>query len=82
MPPSTKTSPPIKTPTRSSIYSRRGTRSTTTPPTLLPITGTPGTAITTTASAGAGSIRVYLAIAVFIYINIVYKQVTNIAKDI
>jgi hypothetical protein len=74
--------PLIKTPTYSSTHGRRGTRSTTAPLTLLPIASILGTAITTTASASAGSIRVYLAIAISIYINIVYKRVTNIAKDI
>ena len=42
----------------------------------------PGTTIAATTSAGAGSVRVYLAIAVSTRINIVYKRVTNIAKDI
>jgi hypothetical protein len=37
---------------------------------------------TTTASTSTRSVRVYLAIAISIRVNIVYKQVTNIAKDI
>ena len=74
--------PPIRTPTYSSIYSRRGTHSTAAPLTLSLITSTPSTTITTTASAGTRSIRVYLAIAISTCINIVYKRVTNIAKDI
>ena len=82
MPPPTKTSPPIKAPTYSSIHGRRGTRSTAAPLTLSPIASTLGAAVTTTASASTGSVRVYLAIAVSIRINIVYKRVTNIAKDI
>jgi hypothetical protein len=39
-------------------------------------------ATTTTASTSIEYIRVYLAIAISIYINIVYKQVINIVKDI
>ena len=73
MPPPTKTSPPIKTPTCSSTYSRRGSRSTAAPLTLLLITSTLGAAITATASASIESVRVYLAITVSVYINIVYK---------
>jgi len=41
-----------------------------------------GAAITATTFASTGSIRVYLAIAIFTRINIVYKQVINIAKDV
>jgi len=81
-PPPTKTSPPIKTPTRSSTRGYRGTRSTAAPLTLLPITGTPGAAIATTTSTGTESVRVYLAIAVSARVNIVCKWVTNIAKDV
>ena len=63
---------------------RRGTRPTVAPLIFSPIVSTPGTAITATAStsAGTGSIRVYLAITIFTRINIVYKRVTNIVKDI
>ena len=82
MPPPTKTSPPIKTPTYSSTHSRRGTRSTAAPLTLLLIASTLGTAITATASASTGSVGVYLVIAVSTRINIVRKRVTDIAKDI
>ena len=60
--------PLIKTPTYSSIYNYRGTRSTITPLTLLLITSTPGSTNTTT--AGTEYIRVYLVIAIFIRINI------------
>jgi len=74
MPPlPTKPSPPIKTPTYSSTHSRRVTRSTAAPLTLLPITSTLGAAITVTTFASTESVRVYLAITVSIYINIVYK---------
>jgi len=42
----------------------------------------PGTAVAATASAGTGSVRVYLAIAISACINIVYERVTNMAKDV
>ena len=80
--PPTKTSPPIETPTCSSIYGRRGTRFTAAPLTLSPIADTLGTAITAAASASARSVRVYLVITVFTHIDMVRKQVTNIAKDV
>ena len=70
---------PTKTPTYSSTRSRRGTRSAISSLTLLLITSTPGSAITTTSIEYIGA---YLAIAISIYINIVYKRVTNIAKDV
>ena len=57
----------------------RGIYSTITPPTLLPITGMPGGAA---AATSIEYIRAYLAIAVSIYVDIVYKRVTDIAKDI
>ena len=82
MPPPTKTSPPIKTPTYSSTHSRRGTRSTTTPLTLLLIASTLGAAITAAAFTSIRPIRVYLVITISIYINIVRERVTNIVKDI
>jgi len=71
--PLTKTSPPIKTPTRSSTRGRRGTCSAATPLTLLLIAGTLGTIIAAAVSAGTGSVGVYLAIAVSVCIDIVYK---------
>jgi len=77
-----KTSPPIKTPTCSSICGYRGTCSAATSLTLLLIASTLGAAITATAFASMESIRVYLVIAVSVYINIVCKQVTNIVKDV
>ena len=73
-------SPPIKTPTRSSTYNRGGTYFIITFLTLLPITSTPGTAAT--ATTNTEYIRVYSAIAISAHIDIVYKRVTNIAKDI
>jgi len=48
----------------------------------LLIASTLDAAVTTTASASTGFIRVYLAIAISARINIVYKWVTNIAKDV
>jgi len=75
-------SPPIKTPTYSSTRSYRDTCSAASPLTLLLIASTLGAAITTTASTSTESIRVYLAITVSMRINIVYKRVTNIAKDV
>jgi len=73
-----ETSPPLKNLTysdmRSNIRSYRGTRSTTAPPTFLLIPSTPSTASSTTAApTGIENIRVYSAIAVSVYINIVYK---------
>ena len=82
MPFLTKISPLIKTPTHSSIYGRRSTCFTAAPLTLLPIASMLDAAVAAAASGGTGSIKVYLAIAISIRIDIVYKQVTNIAKDI
>ena len=51
--------------------------------TLLLIPSTPSTAFsTTTTLTSTESIRVYLVITVSIYINIVYKRVTKIVRDI
>jgi len=66
-------SPPIKTPTCSSMRSRRGTYSAAASLTLLLITSMLGTAVTITTSVSIESIRVYLAIAISVHINIVYK---------
>ena len=56
------------------MRSRRGTCSTATLPTLLLIYSTPGTAFsTTTAPANTENIKVYLAIAISVRANIVYK---------
>ena len=82
LPPPTKTSPPTKTPTYSSTHGRRVTRSTVTP-TLSPIASTlTATAATTTTSASTQYVKGYLAVAIFIYIDMVYKKVTNIVKNI
>ena len=50
-----------------------GTRFTAAPLTLSLVASILGTTITTTTSTSAGSVRVYLVIAISIYINIVYK---------
>ena len=65
-----KTSPPIKTLTCSSMCSYRGTYSAVVPLTLLPIAGILGA---TAAVVGTEYIGVYLAIAVSVCIDIVYK---------
>ena len=81
--PTTKTSPSIKTFTYSNTHSHRNTRSSVIPLTFLPITGTLGaTASTIAIFVSTEYIRVYSAITISIYINIVYKQVTDIIKDI
>ena len=60
----------------------RGTCSATAPLTLLLITSMLGAAITTAAFVSTESVRVYLVITVSVRINIVYKWVTDIAKDV
>jgi hypothetical protein len=62
------------------MYNCGGTRFVIALLTLLPITSTPGGA--NTGAAGMEYVRVYLAIAVSTCINIVYKRVTDIVKDI
>jgi len=65
------------------MRSRRGTRSAAAPPTLLLIPGTPGaTSGTTAAPAGTENVGVYSAIAVSARVDIVRKQVTEMAKDV
>jgi len=65
------------------MRSYRGTRSTAAPLTLLLIPSTPNAISSATAApASTENIKVYLAITVSVYINIVYKQVTEIAKDV
>jgi len=76
-------SPPPKTLTYSDIRSYRGTCSAITLPTLLLIASTRSTASSTAAApASIENVRVYLAIAVSARVNIVYKRVTKIAKDV
>ena len=51
--------------------------------TLLLIPSTPGTAFsTTTTPAGMENVGVYSAITISVRVNIVYKQVTKITKDV
>jgi len=65
------------------MHSRKGIHSTAVPPTLLLIPSTPNTAFNTTATpTNIENIKVYSAIAVSIYINIVYKWVPKIVKDV
>ena len=65
------------------MHSYRGTHSTTTLPTLLLIPSTPSTASNTAATpTSIKNIKVYLVIAISIRVNIVYKQVTEIVKNI
>jgi len=55
------------------MHSRRGTCSTAAPPTLLLIPSTPSATSSTITPASIENVRVYLAITISIYINIVYK---------
>jgi hypothetical protein len=64
------------------MRSRKGTRSVATPPTLLLIPSTPGAASSTIALAGIENVRVYLVIAISARVNIVYKRVAKVVKDI
>ena len=70
---------PTKTPTYSSTRNRIDTRFTIAPLTLLLIASILDSAA---AAASTEYIGAYLAIAIFIRINIVRKRVTNIAKDV
>ena len=62
------------------MRNRGGIYSTIAPLTLSPITATPGGAAA--AAAGMEYVGVYLAIAVFICVDIVCERVTDIVKDI
>src|SRR5882757_5227468 len=65
------------------MRSRKGTRSIATPPTLLLIPSTPSAASSTTVTpTSTENIRVYLVIAISIYVNIVYKRVAKVVKDV
>ena len=80
--PPLKTFSPLKTPTGSDVYSYRGICFSALF-TLLLIPNTPGAVFsTTTTPTGIKNVRVYLAIAIFMRVNIAYKQITKIAKDI
>ena len=65
------------------MYSCKGIRSIATPSTLLLIPSTPNTTSSTTITpTSMENIRVYLVIAISIYVNIVYKRVAKVVKDI
>ena len=65
------------------MRSYKGTRSIATPPTLLLIPSTSNTASSTTITpTSTENIRVYLVITVSIRVNIVYKWVAKVVKDI
>ena len=65
------------------MRSYKGTCSATAPSTLLLIPSTRSTASSTAAASTAiENVRAYLTIAVSARVNIVYKRVTKIVKDI
>jgi len=65
------------------MRSCRGTHSAAAPPTFLLIPGTPSaTSGTTTAPAGTENVGVYSVITISARVDIVYKQVTKMAKDV
>jgi len=65
------------------MRSRRDTRSIAAPPTLLLIPSTPSISSgTTTTPTSTENIRVYLVITVSARVNIVYKRVAKVVKDI
>ena len=65
------------------MRSRKGIHSTAAPPTLSLIPSTPSAASSTAATpTGTENIRVYSAIAVSVCVNIVYKWVTEIIKNV
>ena len=65
------------------MRSRKDTHSITTPSTLLLIPSTPNTTSSTTITpTSMENSRVYLVIAISIRVNIVYKRVAKVVKDI
>ena len=64
------------------MRSRKGTYFVAIPLTLSLIPGTPGAVSGTITSVSTENVGVYLVIAISMCVNIVYKQVTKIAKDI
>ena len=64
------------------MRSYKGTHSVATPPTLSLIPSTPSATSSTIASTSIENIRVYLVIAVSVRVNIVYKRVAEVVKDI
>ena len=75
--------PPIKTPTYNNTHDCKNTHFAVAPPIFLLIAGMLGaTAAATVAFANTRNVGVYWAIAVSVCIDIVYKQVVNMAKDV
>ena len=64
------------------MRSRKGTRFVTTPPTLLLIPSIPSTISSTITPTSTENIRVYLVIAISVRVNIVYKWVAKVVKDV
>jgi hypothetical protein len=64
------------------MYSYKGTCSIAAPPTLLLIPSTPSTTSSTITPASTENIRVYLVIAISARVNIVYKWVARVVKDV
>ena len=64
------------------MRSRKDTHSIATPPTLLLISSIPSTASSTITPTSTENIRVYLVITISIRVNIVYKRVAKVVKDI
>ena len=64
------------------MRSHKGTRSVATPPTLLLIPSIPSATSSTITPASIENIRVYLVITISTRVNIVYKQVAKVVKDI
>jgi hypothetical protein len=64
------------------VRSHKGTRSIAAPPTLLLIPSIPSTTSSTITPTSIENARVYLAITISARINIVYKWVAKVAKDI
>ena len=64
------------------MRSYKGTRSITTPPTLLLIPSTPSTTSSTITPTSTENVRVYLVITISTRVNIVCKRVAKVVKDI
>ena len=64
------------------MRSRKDTHSITTPSTLLLIPSTPSTASSTITPTSTENVGVYLAITISARVNIVYKWVVEVVKDV
>ena len=64
------------------MRSYKGTHSVATPPTLSLIPSTPSAASSTITPASTENVRVYLAITISARVNIVYKRVAKVVKDV